>query len=211
MEKKLTVLCASAHPDDIELQCAGTLIRYVKEGHKVYMAIAATGNVGSKIHTGPEIEEIRASLLAVEGVMRYCARKRGEVEFGSEGQLSLGEMLAAFLHHQAASSNAEPAGPVPEPCPACGLTYERLVHTGKLGCGECFRHFGPQVERILRHVHGNVRHAGRSPRRGGGPLQVTLRVARLKRELAACVQAEDFERAAVLRDEIRALEGVPAG
>ena len=60
MEKKLTVLCASAHPDDIELQCAGTLIRYVKEGHKVYMAIAATGNVGSKIHTGPEIEAIRA-------------------------------------------------------------------------------------------------------------------------------------------------------
>jgi len=60
MEKKLTVLCASAHPDDIELQCAGTLIRYVKEGHKVFMAIAATGNVGSKIHTGAEIEEIRA-------------------------------------------------------------------------------------------------------------------------------------------------------
>ena len=60
MSKKLTVLCASAHPDDIELQCAGTLIRYVKEGHKVHMAIAATGNVGSKIHTGPEIEAIRA-------------------------------------------------------------------------------------------------------------------------------------------------------
>jgi len=60
MTKKLTVLCASAHPDDIELQCAGTLIRYVKEGHKVHMAIAATGNVGSKIHTGPEIEAIRA-------------------------------------------------------------------------------------------------------------------------------------------------------
>ena len=60
MEKKLTVLCASAHPDDIELQCAGTLIRYVKEGHKVIMAVACTGNVGSKIHTGPEIEAIRA-------------------------------------------------------------------------------------------------------------------------------------------------------
>lgn len=60
MDKKITVLCASAHPDDIELQCAGTLIRYVKEGHKVYMAVAATGNVGSKNHTGPEIEAIRA-------------------------------------------------------------------------------------------------------------------------------------------------------
>lgn len=60
MSKKLTVLCTSAHPDDIELQCAGTLIRYVKEGHKVYMAVACTGNVGSKLHTGPEIEAIRA-------------------------------------------------------------------------------------------------------------------------------------------------------
>jgi len=60
MEKKLTVLCASAHPDDIELQCAGTLIRYVKEGHKVYMAVGCTGNVGTKVHTGPEIEAIRA-------------------------------------------------------------------------------------------------------------------------------------------------------
>lgn len=60
MSKKLTVLCTSAHPDDIELQCSGTLIRYVKEGHKVYMAIACTGNVGSKTHTGPEIEAIRA-------------------------------------------------------------------------------------------------------------------------------------------------------
>ena len=60
MPEKLTVLCVAAHPDDIELQCAGTLIRYVKEGHKVYMAVACTGNVGSKMHTGPEIEAIRA-------------------------------------------------------------------------------------------------------------------------------------------------------
>lgn len=60
MAKQLTVLAASAHPDDLELQCAGTLIRYVKEGHKVIMAVACTGNVGSKMHTGPEIEAIRA-------------------------------------------------------------------------------------------------------------------------------------------------------
>ncbi len=60
MSKKLTVLAATAHPDDVEVFCAGTLIRYVKEGHKVFMAIACTGNVGSKIHSGPEIEAIRA-------------------------------------------------------------------------------------------------------------------------------------------------------
>src|SRR3989304_1592399 len=57
--RKLTVLAACAHPDD-EGSCSGTLIRYVKEGHKVYMAIACTGNVGTKTLTGPEIEAIRA-------------------------------------------------------------------------------------------------------------------------------------------------------
>ncbi len=60
MAKQLTILSAMAHPDDAEVNCAGTLIRYVKEGHKVFLAIAATGNVGSKTHTGPEIEAIRA-------------------------------------------------------------------------------------------------------------------------------------------------------
>ena len=60
MTKKLTVLAAAAHPDDVEVHCAGTLIRYVKEGHRVIIAIACTGNVGTKIHTGPEIEAIRA-------------------------------------------------------------------------------------------------------------------------------------------------------
>jgi len=60
VNRKLTVLAATTHPDDIEVFCAGTLIRYVKEGHKVYIAIACTGNVGSKVHTGPEIEAIRS-------------------------------------------------------------------------------------------------------------------------------------------------------
>ena len=135
-----------------------------------------------------------------------CARKRGEVEFGSEGQVSLGEMLAAFLHHQGVVRPPKPGEPEPTPCPGCGMTYEQLVHTGKLGCSECFRHFEPQVETILRHVHGSTHHIGRMPKRAGGPLRAEHRINRLKRELASCVQAEHFERAAQLRDEIRELE-----
>jgi len=84
MSKKLTVLCTAAHPDDIELQCAGTLIRYVKEGHKVYMAVACTGNVGTKIHTEEEIEAIRvveaqkaAAIIGAELIM--LGFKDGEV------------------------------------------------------------------------------------------------------------------------------------
>lgn len=84
MAKKLTILAASAHPDDIELQCGGTLIRYVKEGHRVVMAIACTGNVGSKSHTGPEIEAIRAKEAAnaakvIGAELKILGHKDGEV------------------------------------------------------------------------------------------------------------------------------------
>lgn len=140
-----------------------------------------------------------------------CARKRGEVEFGGEGQVSLGDMLAAFLQHQAAAQPAVKGEPAPAPCPGCGMPYEQLARTGKLGCRECFSHFEPQVRRILRHVHGSTRHAGRAPLRRGGKLRMQQDIERLTKELTGCVQAEDFERAAQLRDEIRQLERAVAG
>lgn len=55
----MNILCVAAHPDDIEILCAGTLIRYAEEGHKVTMAIFTAGNMGD-IHILPdELEKIR--------------------------------------------------------------------------------------------------------------------------------------------------------
>lgn len=84
MSEKLTVLCAAAHPDDVEVSAGGTVIRYVKDGHRVVVAIACTGNVGTKSLTGPEIEAVRAveaqnaaQVLGVELIM--LGYKDGEV------------------------------------------------------------------------------------------------------------------------------------
>lgn len=43
---KLTVLAVGAHPDDLELLCAGTLARYAGQGHRVAMAILLNGDKG---------------------------------------------------------------------------------------------------------------------------------------------------------------------
>lgn len=58
--KKLTVLAVGAHPDDIEIGCAGTLARYAQEGHKVYISIITRGNAGTKHLSAGEIVKIRA-------------------------------------------------------------------------------------------------------------------------------------------------------
>jgi len=42
--KKLRVLAIGAHPDDVELCCAGTLARYVERGNHVTVAIACNGD-----------------------------------------------------------------------------------------------------------------------------------------------------------------------
>jgi LmbE family N-acetylglucosaminyl deacetylase len=55
----MNILAIGAHPDDIEIQCAGTLARYAAAGHSVFMAIATNGNVGSPTLSRGEIAAVR--------------------------------------------------------------------------------------------------------------------------------------------------------
>lgn len=55
----MNILCIAAHPDDIEILCAGTLIRYSQMGHKVFMAIFSSGNMGDLLIPPEELSVIR--------------------------------------------------------------------------------------------------------------------------------------------------------
>jgi N-acetylglucosamine malate deacetylase 1 len=55
----MKILAIGAHPDDIELLCAGTLALYSKRGHEVFMCHVCDGNKGSITHTSEEIAKIR--------------------------------------------------------------------------------------------------------------------------------------------------------
>lgn len=55
----MNILCVAAHPDDIEILCAGTLIRYAREGHKVTFAIFTSGNMGDTSIQPEELGRIR--------------------------------------------------------------------------------------------------------------------------------------------------------
>ena len=55
----MRVMAIGAHPDDLEILCAGTLARYAAEGHAVTMCHVARGDRGSYQHTRDEIATIR--------------------------------------------------------------------------------------------------------------------------------------------------------
>ena len=73
----MNVLAIGCHPDDIEIACAGTIAKYVKEGHKVIVCHVSTGNLGHVIIPPDELTIIRANEAkaagALAGVEVICA------------------------------------------------------------------------------------------------------------------------------------------
>ena len=50
----MNVLAIGAHPDDVEFYCAGTLLKYARDGHHVFIALTTSGNIGSNVIEGRE-------------------------------------------------------------------------------------------------------------------------------------------------------------
>ncbi len=44
----MNILAIGAHPDDIEIGCGGTLIKYSKKGHNIFLMILTLGEMGGK-------------------------------------------------------------------------------------------------------------------------------------------------------------------
>jgi len=81
----MNILAIGAHPDDVETMCAGTLAKYAAQGHKVFIATATNGNIGSAHHTMEEIARIRkreaANSAAIIGAEYICLDYNDEMFF----------------------------------------------------------------------------------------------------------------------------------
>ena len=108
-------------------------------------------------------------------------------------------------------------------CGSCGLHYAHFRQAGMLGCPDCYRAFEAQLAPLLQRAHeGATHHVGKVPKRlaaakasgvptareraitlFGTPEERQRRLATLGKQLEEAVAAEQYERAAQLRDELR--------
>lgn len=97
-------------------------------------------------------------------------------------------------------------------CPSCGMTQAQLKQLGRLGCATCYSHFEHHLRNLLRRLHGGTQHVGKV---SGAPdsdeVDRKAQAQSLRRSLQRAVEAEDFEHAAALRDQIRRLEAAEGG
>ena len=55
----MKVLAIGAHPDDIELICAGTMAKFKNQGAEIFLCHVCDGNKGSKVYKSDELAKIR--------------------------------------------------------------------------------------------------------------------------------------------------------
>lgn len=164
-------------------------------------------------------------------VCPQCAAREG-IDAVSEAAASSVLQTALSQLAETEPSEIEPseaAAPPPKPkpgstpCEGCGLRFEDFKQSSLLGCPRCYQAFERQLGALLERAHeGATHHVGKIPRRAlaaskaaGTPIEAMLggveeraeRLAALRKQLERAVAAEQFERAARIRDEIGRLGG----
>lgn len=102
--------------------------------------------------------------------------------------------------------SVEVNSPTEKACDHCGTKFADFRNSGRLGCPHDYQVFRAELVPLLESIHGATRHAGKTPRRPASVVRAQD-LQRLKKELQKAVAAEDYERAAELRDQIKAIDG----
>ncbi|HBG27345.1 MAG: hypothetical protein A2Y10_13645 [Planctomycetes bacterium GWF2_41_51] len=135
-----------------------------------------------------------------------CAQKEGVTV---KSQLSLNELLSSLIAaHQQTGENAieEKVGKV---CSDCGMSMEEFRKQALLGCPNDYSVFEADLREIIEKTQdNNLTHIGKIPPRIAKPaaqVQEQNLIEDIKQKLEQAVKKEDYELAAKLRDQLKAL------
>ena len=97
-------------------------------------------------------------------------------------------------------------------CNCCGITYQEVLKSGRLGCSSCYNVFKDELISTLQRLYGNTNHIGKKLNNEAHVVadkeqSIDEKIKEKKKELSLAIENEEYEKAAVLRDEIKVLEG----
>ena len=141
----MNVLAIGCHPDDLEINCGGTLAKCVKRGDKVTMVTLANGSAGHQILSKEEIVKVRLEegkrAADVIGADYYCLGLddmfvRKDYDIGVRRVSDIIRMTrpgeaGLNLHHTRATMSVPPVLPpldMERPIPNPAMIPPRKVH-----------------------------------------------------------------------------------
>ena len=143
------------------------------------------------------LTEIKGDKMQKVDLCEECAKTKGVND-------PTGFSLADLLLGLGASQEIEQAsGGADLKCSRCGFTQADFKKAGRLGCPECYKTFAEGLEGLLKSMHKGTRHIGKVPESMRQSRDLSDRLKNLQKRLAKAIDDENFEQAALLRDEIK--------
>jgi protein arginine kinase activator len=149
------------------------------------------------------LTEIRGGKKIEKHLCEECA---AQLEgFAPKSHTPINELLTNFVLAHSGMAKEQTGS-----CPQCQMSWSDFRQTGLFGCEHDYEFFDKDLSPLLHRAHnGGTHHVGKVPTRRGGtsvPVKRLVDINRLRKELSRAVEAEDYEKAAKLRDQIRNTE-----
>jgi protein arginine kinase activator len=90
-------------------------------------------------------------------------------------------------------------------CALCGTAFAQIAQSGKIGCGDCYSEFKAELEPTIIKIHGRAKHTGKIPANLESKISLKRKAEELNTRLKKMIESQNFEEAAVIRDEIISL------
>ncbi|MBN2073637.1 MAG: UvrB/UvrC motif-containing protein [Actinobacteria bacterium] len=91
-------------------------------------------------------------------------------------------------------------------CPFCGVDLKNVKKMGMLGCPHCYQEFKEVLLPVIKKLHDRIEYRGKVPSTTSYRLKLEKSLRDLRSQLKKEIIVENFEKAAIIRDEIKQLE-----
>lgn len=96
-------------------------------------------------------------------------------------------------------------------CNLCGASFSELAAEGMAGCPNCYSEFEDELSATIARIHGSSVHTGAAPAKYMEGREKKKQIEAVEKELHDAVAAEEYEKAATLRDKLRELKSDEGG
>jgi protein arginine kinase activator len=142
--------------------------------------------------------EIEDNVKREINLCESCARSKSI----PQKAISIADILSHLLSQVSVKEMGDLANVA---CPDCGITYAEFRQAGRLGCPNDYVIFRRGLHSLLEKIQYETRHVGKTPPGADEQLSRQSDLIRLRRELELAAQAEQYEKAAEIRDKIAEL------
>ena len=139
-----------------------------------------------------------------------CAQSLGYTNFFDDFSFNMPSLFAGLFNDTLPAIGTA----YTERCEKCGSSFDDIVKSGYVGCAECYEKFYDKLLPSIQRIHGKARHSGKKPAVTAVKEEVKPKekskdeiIADYEKDMQKAVNEQNFEQAAIIRDEIKKLKG----